>query len=291
MSQADLIISDQAGADFLVDLNAQLMALGTLMSGASAPSTTYARMLWADTNAGLLKQRDSANAAWIIRGTLSENLVAARAANTALGVSDFGRVILASGTFTQTFDAVATLPKGWKVLYKNTGSGVITFDPAAAETVDGVATVTLGPGESCAIYSDGAALYTLGRPPASVARTNVAQTFTATQVPDNGTGTAAAGNTYTFDGADQVREITVTGAGAITFGAPTGVTEFALYIFKLKAGDTSSRTFAWNAAYKFPAGVAPLTSGTTTNGAKDTLTFIGGPGNTLEYQGHQADLR
>jgi hypothetical protein len=119
----------------------------------------------------------------------------------------------------------------------------------------------------------------------------VAQTFTATQTPDNGTDSVSATGTYTFDGADQVREITLTNAITVTFGAPTGITENAMYIFKLKAGDTSARTFAWNSAYKFPAATPKLTSGTTTSGAKDNITFIGGPSNTLEYMGHQADLR
>jgi len=75
MSQADLVIANQSGSAFRADLNNQLMALGTLMSGTSAPSTTYAYMLWADTNNNRLKIRNSANNAWVelfqLDGTLT----------------------------------------------------------------------------------------------------------------------------------------------------------------------------------------------------------------------------
>lgn len=126
---------------------------------------------------------------------------------------------------------------------------------------------------------------------ANIVKKNVANTFTATQVPDNGTGTITSSATYTFDGADQVREITLTNAETVTFGAPTGITEHAMYVLKLKAGDTAARTYAWNAAFKFPGAVSPLLTATATSGAKDTITFIGGPSNTLEYVGHQAGVR
>lgn len=70
MSQHDYVIADAAGAAFLADLNLALPALASLNSGATAPATTYAYMLWADTTSGWLKQRDAANAAWILRAPL-----------------------------------------------------------------------------------------------------------------------------------------------------------------------------------------------------------------------------
>jgi hypothetical protein len=66
MAQADLNIANQSGSAFRADLNNQLLALGTLMSGATEPSTTYAYMLWADTTASLLKMRNAANNGWIV---------------------------------------------------------------------------------------------------------------------------------------------------------------------------------------------------------------------------------
>jgi hypothetical protein len=105
--------------------------------------------------------------------------------------------------------------------------------------------------------------------------------------------TIAAGNTLNYNPAThgQVFSLTLTGAGTVTFGAPTNITEGAFYTLLLKADDTDLRSFAWNAAYKFPGAISPLDVGTANAGAYDSITFVGGPGNTLIYQGHQADLR
>jgi len=126
---------------------------------------------------------------------------------------------------------------------------------------------------------------------ANTVKKNVANVFTATQTPDNGTAAVSTTSTYTFDGADQIREVTLTNAITVTMGAPTGIVQYAMYKFLLKAGDTSARTFAWNTAFKFPAATAPLTSGTVTSGAYDIISFIGGASNTLIYDGHIADVR
>ncbi|PPC99496.1 MAG: hypothetical protein CTY35_04045 [Methylotenera sp.] len=127
-------------------------------------------------------------------------------------------------------------------------------------------------------------------PANKMALLDVAQTFTATQVPDNGTASISTTSTYTFDGTDQIREITLTNAITVTFGAPSGIVPKAMYKFMLKAGDTSARVFAWNAAFKFPNATPPLTAGATTNGAHDIINFIGGAGNTLIYDGHNANV-
>lgn len=65
MSQHDYIIDNQAGAQFRADINNALGAIATVNSGATAPATTYAYQLWADTTTGMLKQRDAANSAWV----------------------------------------------------------------------------------------------------------------------------------------------------------------------------------------------------------------------------------
>jgi hypothetical protein len=65
MAQADLSVANQSFPAFRADLNNQLLALGTQQSGATAPSTTYPYMLWADTSTGLLKIRNAANSAWV----------------------------------------------------------------------------------------------------------------------------------------------------------------------------------------------------------------------------------
>ncbi len=78
MSQTDGIIANASGAAVRQDLNNALQALLSNSSGATAPATTYAFQFWADTTAGQLKQRNSANDAWIVVAELDgieENLV------------------------------------------------------------------------------------------------------------------------------------------------------------------------------------------------------------------------
>ena len=65
MATADYIISNQSGASFRTDLNNTLAAIVSNNSNSSSPSTTYAYQWWADTSAGILKIRNSANNAWI----------------------------------------------------------------------------------------------------------------------------------------------------------------------------------------------------------------------------------
>lgn len=88
MAQHDYVLDNQSGLAFRQDLNNALAAIVSANSGASAPSTTYAYQLWADTTAGLLKQRNAANSAWVTIGTL--------------GTTNWGLAALASPSFTGT---------------------------------------------------------------------------------------------------------------------------------------------------------------------------------------------
>lgn len=64
MAQHDYDLANQAGAAFRADLNNALAAIVSQNSGATAPTTTFAYQFWADTTAGVLKQRNAANTAW-----------------------------------------------------------------------------------------------------------------------------------------------------------------------------------------------------------------------------------
>lgn len=89
----------------------------------------------------------------------SKLIRSARTSNTVLGVADKGTLIdVTSGTFTQTFDAAATLGNGWWCYLANNGSGDITLDPNASETIDGLSSYVMYPGEVRLIQCDGAAL-------------------------------------------------------------------------------------------------------------------------------------
>ena len=74
MAQHDFNIDNQSAPAFRGDLNSALEALGTLSSGATAPATTYANMLWYDTANNILKMRSEADDAWIALGTLDQSL-------------------------------------------------------------------------------------------------------------------------------------------------------------------------------------------------------------------------
>jgi microcystin-dependent protein len=69
-SQNPLVVPDGTGAQVRAGFNNAIDSLNTVESGPSAPTTTSAYMLWADTTNNLLKQRDAANATWIVLGAL-----------------------------------------------------------------------------------------------------------------------------------------------------------------------------------------------------------------------------
>lgn len=182
MSQHDFNVDNGTGGAVRADIVAALQALATNNSGNAPPPVTYPYMWWPDTATGVLKQRNAGNTAWLVRGALAETLGAVRAANLVLAPGDFGRCIIASGSWTQTFAGAATLGDGWFVQYRNQGSGVITLAPSAGEFIDGVAAIRLAPGDSCEIRCTGTAFHTIGRagtPPGTIA-------FFATATPPAG---------------------------------------------------------------------------------------------------------
>ena len=73
MSQNDLVISNQAFPATRADITSALQALGSTNSGPSAPSTTYANMMWYDTTSHILKLRAEANDVWINIGYVDQS--------------------------------------------------------------------------------------------------------------------------------------------------------------------------------------------------------------------------
>ena len=118
MAQEDYVISDQTGISFLGDLNDTLAAIVSNNSGSTEPATMYAYMYWADTTAGILKQRNAANNAWInvftlvgikasdIRSTAAGG-IAATNVEAALNELDTDKAALAGATFTGRLIAAA----------------------------------------------------------------------------------------------------------------------------------------------------------------------------------------
>lgn len=244
MSQHDYNIANDSGAAVRADINTALSAIVTQNSGPVEPATMFQRMVWIDTTNALRKRRNASNSAWIIDGTIAETLVISRSSNTVLTDDDYSRTFVATGTFTQTFSTVSTLTDGWHVFYKNAGTGVITFDPSGSETIDGVTTVALLPGEACRIACNGSQLTTMGRsalPPgamvdfggaaapsgwllcdgSAVSRTTFAALFTAI-----GTLWGSGDGSSTFNVPDFRRRVAVGsgGSGSATLGNAVGNT-------------------------------------------------------------------
>lgn len=73
MSQHDFNIANQTAAPARADINAALVALASLSSGATEPSTTVANMLWYDTANDTLKLRNEADSGWIALGVADQS--------------------------------------------------------------------------------------------------------------------------------------------------------------------------------------------------------------------------
>lgn len=85
MAQHDYVVANGSGATVRGDFNDAFLAVATVNSGATAPSTTYAYMPYINTSDGHLYQRNAANTAWIDHGTVASRLL--RAEDIAAGGS------------------------------------------------------------------------------------------------------------------------------------------------------------------------------------------------------------
>ena len=65
MSQHEFNIANQTASATRVDLNDALGALASLSSGTAAPITTFANMLWYETDTNWLWVRNEADSAWV----------------------------------------------------------------------------------------------------------------------------------------------------------------------------------------------------------------------------------
>jgi hypothetical protein len=120
VAQHDYSIANDSGANVRADLNNALSAIVSLNSGASAPTTTFAFQLWADTTTGLLKIRNSANSAWVTVGTMAD--------------TNLGLATLASPSFTGTVTSAGNISM--------TGTGAI--DVAAGTAAERPGTPSAG---------------------------------------------------------------------------------------------------------------------------------------------------
>jgi len=72
MAQHDYNIANQTASSARTDINNALAAIVSTNSGTSAPTTTFANMIWYDTTNNILQIRDEGNTAWITLGTVDQ---------------------------------------------------------------------------------------------------------------------------------------------------------------------------------------------------------------------------
>jgi len=75
--------------------------------------------------------------------------------NTNINASFLNLVVNCTGTITLSLLDVSTAEEGFIFVVRNSGSGVITLDPDAAELIDGAATKTIQPGGSLNVNCTG----------------------------------------------------------------------------------------------------------------------------------------
>ena len=141
MPTHDYIISNGTGSVIRADINNALSAIVSNNSSNSEPATKYAYMWWADTSAGLLKIRNSANDAWITLFELDGTLTLEDGSNSAPALSF--RDDTNTGIFSSAADNFDITTGGTtRVNVSSTGinvTGTVTDDGA---THDGDVTFT-----------------------------------------------------------------------------------------------------------------------------------------------------
>ena len=81
MAQHDYVIDNSTGANVRADINSALQAIATNNSGSSAPSATFASQFFADTNAGIMKLRNTSNNGYVNLFTLAGGIDVDAASN------------------------------------------------------------------------------------------------------------------------------------------------------------------------------------------------------------------
>jgi hypothetical protein len=130
---------------------------------ASANLTTALTLAGAaGTNGQVLTSAGSGLPSWTTISSSPTLVRSTRTSNTILGTADASTLIaITSGTFTQTFTAAATLGSGWFCYIQNAGTGDITLDPNGSETIDGLTSYIMYPGEARLVQCTGTAFNTV----------------------------------------------------------------------------------------------------------------------------------
>jgi hypothetical protein len=127
MATHDYVIANQGFPSFRSDLNDALAAIVSNNSSATAPSTTFAHMIWVDTDAdpSVVKMRNADNDAWITLFQLDQT-------------GDLSNIAVKN--VAQTFTAQQTFQEVKDTVYTITDDAGFEIDPANGS----IQVVTLG---------------------------------------------------------------------------------------------------------------------------------------------------
>lgn len=107
---------------------------------------------------GKTVKSDGTNASWDYNRLTRDT----RTSNTQLAAADCENFVdVTTGGFTQTFAAAAALGAGWWCVYRNNSTADVTLDPNSTETIDGLTSYVMYPGEARIIQCDGSNFYTV----------------------------------------------------------------------------------------------------------------------------------
>lgn len=144
MSQHDFNISNQTASATRADLNNALGALASLSSGTTAPTTTYANMLWYETDTNWLWVRNEADSAWVRALYFNQS-------TNKSSVLDDTQIVTTSGNQTGILgdQTTATWQAGTGTLDSlvspaNVKAAILALTPSSVPTTAQVATATAG---------------------------------------------------------------------------------------------------------------------------------------------------
>ncbi len=92
MAHHDYDIANADGGTFRADVNAVLAAIVSGNSGPTAPTPTFANMVWWDMTANLIKRRNGGNTAWVTIAAWDGTTYTAYSEGTAITIDQAGGV-------------------------------------------------------------------------------------------------------------------------------------------------------------------------------------------------------
>jgi hypothetical protein len=135
-------------------MNNVLQAILTQNSGATAPSTTVANMIWYDTSTDLLKIRNEANSGWITVGTINQST--SNFESVTVNGKTIGTLTAAGGiAYATSTTALAAIGAGTsgQLLQSNAAAAPSWVTPASSGGMTLLGTLTTTSGSSQALTS------------------------------------------------------------------------------------------------------------------------------------------